>query len=410
MIRETYDELLLNMDEGGERELFSPPKPSYAPSTVKQDSKMYEFLMTFCARFNASEWRLKEEEAVALIKSLFLHGWGRATVEKCFVSGYKRLCLRYSGSPVAKNISDTMLRVCKTRKYSGAVIPANPFTLNDARRIIGLSWERHDVNPRLISLSLLCMFGGIRLTSASQATLSDILSFERLGDGGEWLLSLQLVGKGGKTHINSYRGFPIADQTQVVSDDPVFWFRRYLKEAFDLELADHKSWRLDAEHSGWRIFGWRPDAMRLNLQKWTVKFGYPPKFFNFHSLRRGSLVNRLLHGDGEIGSGVIHQSIISNWDLTSRARAQYLGATFKRVLVANDYNGGPIAKELLTPALFHGLPGLSDSPESGVQGKMIDETDRIHESSIDAVGVLRRMQEALRKMRKAIERSGAGDS
>ena len=354
MVLEKYSEYLLRLDDEGERNLYRVPEHVFAPTTTKLDNKVHRILATFCAHFNANEWTLTKPQAVGLVNSLFGMGWTRQTIEKSFIPAYKRLCLRYNGVQLSDEINTQMKRVCKTQKYADPQIPSNPFTLMDCERIVKLSLEAEEPDYRLISLTLVTMFGGLRVGSASSLVLNDLTNCTRISTT-EYILNIALRQmKGGKSHFISYRGC-LEKNAESNLLDPVYWLEKFLCHAYGLSLGNISAWNLDPSQGSRTIWGWRADAMRLNFQRWTTRFGYPRLFFNFHSLRRGSLCNRIIHGEGDVGSGILVQSMISAWDPRSRARDRYLGENLKKLIVANDFGDRPIARELLTPSIFHGI-------------------------------------------------------
>lgn len=357
MIGDRFADYLLNLRPEEEDELFLIPEPTVAETTSKLDSKVYRTLMTFCTRFNIDEWNMDKSQASAVINALYGLGWARQTIEKSFIPAYKRLFLKHARHDLPDEIGKQMKRVCKTRKYEKGRIPSNPFTLMDCERIMKLSLQCSEVNSRMISLVLIAMYGGVRLNSASSLALGDIVNFTQLQEN-QFILNIKLrQTKGGKDHFLSFRGRfrSCPRELEVHPMDPVYWFAKYLLEAYGLDLRAVRSWNLSPQESSYKVWGWRADAMRNNFQKWTTSFGYPRLFFNFHSLRRGSLCNRITHGAGDVGSGIMLQSIISSWDPRSRARDRYMGESLKKLVVANDFGQEPIARELLCPELFHGL-------------------------------------------------------
>jgi len=212
---------------------------------------------------------------------------------------------------------------------------------------------------------MVAMFGGVRLTSMSSITVGDVMPLSRMPDGG-YLLNIKLrFVKGMKTHhYLCFKGR--AEESVDTYKDPVFWLIHYMRYAFRIDLV-HPSIRNDALNEK-LLWGWKGDAMRNNFKKLLAEHGYPNGMFTFHSLRRGSLANRLmLDQSGDTERSLKRQSVICGWTMQSQVRQRYITDTLQKIVVANDFSSNMISPGMTSVNKFHALDFSDDEAERWIE-------------------------------------------
>jgi hypothetical protein len=333
------------------------PKP-LSESTKKNDIKFDGLLRTFGEHHGVDPYSLTPEYGVRLINSLRRIGWSRSTIEKSFMTSFKRI---YRKVNAQKNIDVELLRFMKCAIEG--VVPSpredkHPFILCDMFRLIRIMSREYAPDARMFSLITFAMFTGLRLDSVSKLTFADIENSIRSSEGEFISYTVSFRSQRVKGGL---RGPPVSLKGRVDGIDwtdqlsvcnPIYWLNLYMLERFGIHIYD----RLLPNMGGWKIWGWGKGAISSKFKRYISVVGYDPKLFSFHSLRKGMMSNRLLLTPSRDPGNVLDLvSMIGAWSLSSRARERYITSSLSRVYIANQFGESITSVELLTVNGFHRL-------------------------------------------------------
>lgn len=334
--------------------------PPAAQTSRELDHKMLLLITAYGERFDCDPFDVTPGGAVRMINSLAAMGWSRSTVDRSFVTSYKRLHRRAKGRPLGADIADAFRQAVKTvRKAKQREV--HPFIMIDLFRMIHVL--RHEAldNPRVISMIAFSMFTGIRLTSVSELNFE---SFEnclasQTDEGLYYTVSFRIPRvKGGEAGPPiSLRGKTdgIDWNKQLSVCDPIFWLNKYIREKFGFGIEVVKAAAAQNSHFAQRrVWDWKPDSLADRFTQTLTTLGYDRSKFSFHSLRKGLVANKLLLDPTKNPAGVLELlSMIGGWSLSSKSRQHYITSSLARTYVANQFGESISSPELLTVNGYH---------------------------------------------------------